>query len=110
MPAARRRLLLPLLLAAGAGAAEAQFNEPPRHGLARTLLPRLDPVEAFAEYTGPLNLTSHHYAASTAFVGVVGFGPAVRHRAAAWGAPPPAFDLNLDPNPRRPSRGSPTGR
>ena len=88
MPPARR-LLLPVLLAAGAGAAEAQFNEAARHGLAKTLLPRLDPIEVFAEYTGPLNLTSHHYAASTAFVGVVGLGPAVRRRAAAWGAPPP---------------------
>ena len=59
MPSARR-LLLPALLAAGAGAAEAQFNEAARHGLAKTLLPRLDPIEVFAEYTGPLNLTSHH--------------------------------------------------
>ena len=115
MPPARR-LLLPVLLAAGAGAAEAQFNEAARHGLAKTLLPRLDPIEVFAEYTGPLNLTSHHYAARTAFVGVVGLGPAVRRRAAAWGAPPPPGPRTLTRTPsalsgaRRPVADEPAPR
>ena len=44
---------------------------------ARTLLPRLDSLDAFREFRGPVDLRDKHYLASAGFVGILGLLPAL---------------------------------